>query len=52
MLRFADNKTVDVVKVDFFPSPVGMSVSPDERYVLLTRPDQSGNDLFLVNDFR
>jgi len=52
MFRFADNKTIDVAKIDFVPTPVGMSVSPDERYVLLTRPDTSGSDLFLVNGFR
>ena len=30
----------------------GMSVSPDERYVLLSRQDLSGSDLMLVNNFR
>jgi hypothetical protein len=28
-----------------------MSVSPDERYALLTKIDLSGTDLLLVNNF-
>ena len=52
ILRFADNTIRDLATFDFFPTTVGMSVSPDERSVLLTRPDTSGLDLLLVNDFR
>ena len=52
MLRFAGNTIRDVARVDFPPDLGAMSVSRDERYVLLTRPDRSGSDLLLVNDFR
>jgi hypothetical protein len=34
------------------PDGLQLSVSPDERYVLLTRLDSSGTDLQLVNNFR
>jgi hypothetical protein len=49
LLRFADNKTIDHATLDFFPIPIGMSVSADE-YALLSRPDTSGTDLFLVTN--
>lgn len=52
LLRFADDTITDVATLDFAPAAVGMSVSPDERYILLTRPDATGSDLFLVNNFR
>ena len=52
LLRSSDNVTVEVARIDFLPTPVGMSVSPDEKSLLVTRPDLSGSDLFLVNDFR
>jgi len=52
LLRFADNSIHDMATLDFRPGFVGLSVSPDERYVLVTRPDASGSDLLLVNDFR
>ena len=52
MLRFADNTIRDVATVGFAPTVVGISVSPDERSVLVTRPDTNGLDLLLVNDFR
>jgi len=52
MLRFADNTISDVLRLEFVPASVGLSVSADERYVFLTRPDPNGSDLFLVSDFR
>ncbi len=52
VLRFADNSLHDVSRVDFLPLVVGMSVSPDERYVVVTRPDLRGTDLLLVDGFR
>ena len=52
LLRSSDNATVEVARIDFLPTSVGMSVSPDENSLLVTRPDVSGSDLFLVNDFR
>ena len=51
VLRFADNTIRDVAQLDFLPSP-SLSVSHDERYVLLGRLDSRGTDLLLVNDFR
>ena len=51
-LRFADNTIRDVAQLEFAPTNVGLSVSPDERSVLVTRPDTNGLDLLLVNDFR
>jgi len=36
---------------EFLPGP-GLSVSPDERYVLVTKPDLRGADLMLVERFR
>jgi hypothetical protein len=53
LFRSADNKLQDMATLDFRPGfNIGLSVSPDERYVLVTRPDPNGTDLFLVNDFR
>jgi len=52
MLRFGDRKIVEVTKLESFPFALNMSVSPDERYVLLTKPDTSGTDLQIVNNFR
>jgi serine/threonine protein kinase/dipeptidyl aminopeptidase/acylaminoacyl peptidase len=52
LMRTSDNATIDVARIDFLPAPIGISVSPDEKSLLMTRPDLSGSDLFLVNDFR
>jgi dipeptidyl aminopeptidase/acylaminoacyl peptidase len=52
MFRFADRQTVDMATLPFQPDGLGLSVSPDERYVLITKPDPAGSDLLLVNDFR
>ena len=51
VLRFADNTIRDVARLNFLPS-LTISVSNDERYVLLGRQDSRGTDLLLVNDFR
>ena len=51
MFRFATGKAAELANLDYIPF-VGLSVSPDERYVLLTKPDQSGSDLMLVENFR
>jgi len=51
MLRFADRKIVEAAKLEF-SSALNLSVSPDEHYLLMTKPDRSGNDLLLVNNFR
>jgi hypothetical protein len=31
---------------------MGLSLTPDERYLLLTKPDLKGTDLMLVEGFR
>jgi hypothetical protein len=31
---------------------LGLSLSPDERYLLLTKPDDKGKDLMLVEGFQ
>ena len=51
-LGHADRIARDVARLDFRPLVVGMTVSPDERSVLVTRPDSSGTDLLLVDGFR
>ncbi len=50
-LRFADGKISELFKLDFAPG-LGLSVSPDERYLLITKPDEKGTDLMLVEGFR
>jgi dipeptidyl aminopeptidase/acylaminoacyl peptidase len=50
-LRFADDKISQVLPLDFSPG-LGLSLSPDERYLLLTKPDLKGTDLMLVEGFR
>lgn len=52
MLRFVDRKIAEVVKLDAYPGALNLSVSPDERYVLVKMDDRSGTDLLLVNNFR
>jgi len=48
----ADGKIRDVTTIDFVPIPVGLFISADERYALVTRNDRNGSDLLLVPDFR
>ncbi len=51
-LDFADGSIRDVTTIDFVPIPVGLFISADERYALVTRNDRNGSDLLLVTDFR
>jgi len=50
-MRFADGKPSQVLPLDFSPG-LGLSLTPDERYLLLTKPDLKGTDLMLVEGFR
>ena len=50
-LRFADGKISQVLPLEFSPG-LGLSLTPDERYLLLTKPDLKGTDLMLVEGFR
>ena len=52
VLRYAERTISEVTKIDFVPIPVGLAVSLDERYALITRNDRNGSDLLLVNGFR
>ena len=38
-LRFDDNKIREIRKLDFVPLAYGLSLAPDERFVLVTKPD-------------
>jgi serine/threonine protein kinase len=51
-LDFATGAIREMATTDFIPIPVGLSISADERYALLTRNDRNGSDLLLVTDFR
>jgi hypothetical protein len=51
MFRLNDGKNVELLRPDF-PPGMGLSISPDERYLLLTKPDENGTDLLLVEGFR
>ena len=48
---FATGK-VTAIAVIRRPAGFGLSVSPDERFVLYTQIDQGGADLMLVENFR
>ena len=50
--RLAENgKAADVMRIPFVPW-MGLSLSPNGRYALVTRPDERGTDLMLVEGFR
>jgi Tol biopolymer transport system component len=46
-----DGKIENVLELPFTPG-LGLSLSPEGRYVLLTKPDENGTDLMLVEGFR
>jgi Tol biopolymer transport system component/serine/threonine protein kinase len=46
-----DGKILNVLDLPFKPG-LGLSLSPDGRHVLLTRPDENGTDLMLVEGFQ
>jgi Tol biopolymer transport system component len=46
-----DGKIMDVLELPFQPG-IGLSLTPDERYLLVTKPDENGTDLMLVEGFR
>jgi Tol biopolymer transport system component len=48
---FSTGQTHDVVVSDRPIGRVGLSVSPDQRFVLFSQQDQSGSDLMLIPDF-
>jgi hypothetical protein len=50
-LRFATGKVTTIATIKR-RAEWGLSVSPDERYVLYTQNDQIGSDLMLIENFR
>ena len=50
-MSLSDGKISQLLKIGFGPG-MGLSLTPDERYILLTKPDQAGSDLVLVEGFR
>jgi Tol biopolymer transport system component len=46
-----DGRIANVLDLPFSPG-LGLSFSPEERYVLVTKPDANGTDLMLVEGFR
>jgi Tol biopolymer transport system component len=46
-----DGRIASVLDLPFTPG-LGLSLSPEERYVLVTKPDGNGTDLMLVEGFR
>ena len=52
VLRFADRRVAEAARLDFRPDGLQLSLSPDEKHALLTRRDESGTDLLLVDNFR
>jgi Tol biopolymer transport system component len=52
VMRFADHKTTTAARFRWPADGLGISVSPDEHYVLVTKMDTNGTDLLLVSGFR
>jgi hypothetical protein len=46
-----DGKIENILELPFTPG-LGLSLSPEGRYALLTKPDENGTDLLLVEGFR
>jgi eukaryotic-like serine/threonine-protein kinase len=44
-------RITNILELPFTPG-LGLSLSPDGRYVLVTKPDENGTDLMLVEGFR
>jgi len=50
-LDFAKGTVRTIMRIEK-PLGLGLSVSPDERYILYTQNEQAGSDLMLVENFR
>jgi hypothetical protein len=50
-MSFSDQVILDLANIKK-PFALGLTVSPDERSILYTQIDQSGSDIFLVENFR
>jgi dipeptidyl aminopeptidase/acylaminoacyl peptidase len=50
--RSADGTIRDMAPLEFAPDSLTISVSPDDRYALVNKPDRRGTDLLLVSKFR
>jgi hypothetical protein len=48
---FPGGKIMDLLELPFQPG-LGLSLTPDGRYLLVTKPDENGTDLMLVEGFR
>jgi hypothetical protein len=52
MLRRGEGEPRELMKLGFPPGSMNLSISPDGRYALVTKPDERGTDLLLVEQFR